>query len=342
MAYRLIFFSAIFPFIFLSFNSCKNENDTLSFYAMDTVITIKSSGRGAKKANLKAKQEIQRIENLISTTNKNSAISLLNRATDFPQKLDRETYYLIDFALQVAQQTDGALNPFLYPVTKLWGFTTDSFKVPTENEINSALKLTDFTKVKLTTRDDEYFLTMNEQMLCDLGAIGKGYAGERAKQVLRENGIKSAVIDLGGNIELLGSKFEKGFRGKDKAWKIGIKNPLKDRQDLDSALGFIQEKDKAIVTSGGYERFFYENGKTFIHIFDPKTGRPVENSLASVTVVADSALYADALSTVLFVLGEDSAYEFWKNKGDFEYLLVYKDGTVFCSKGLKDKFTPLY
>ncbi|WP_147613977.1 FAD:protein FMN transferase [Treponema pectinovorum] len=325
--------------ICFSFFSCTQKNDTLTFDAMDTLITIKSNGKNAKAANQKAKEEIERIENLISVTKENSTIKLLNDAKDSPHKLDGETYFLIDFALRIARQTGGALNPFLYPATKLWGFTTGNFKVPSQNESDSVLKFIDFSKVKLKKHESRHFLTMQSGMQCDLGAVGKGYASDRAKQILKENGIESAVIDLGGNINLLGAK---KTGGKIEDWKVGIKNPFFPQKNENLAIGFITANDKAIVTSGGYERFFTDDeGNIFIHIFDSKTAKPVENDIASVTVVAQSGLYADSLSTALFVLGKNDAENYWKAHRDFEYLIVFKDGSVFCSQGLKNDFTLL-
>lgn len=332
------------------FSSCAKNTKTLAFEAMDTLVTISSDGSNADKANSLAKEEIDRIEKLISTTLPESEIYKINNSKSFPVKVSGETASLVLYAKNIADATDGALNPALYPVTKLWGFTTGEYRVPGDTEIKETLAKTDWRKIKVEFEDDadtglqeaKFYNTksasifLEKGMEIDLGAIGKGYAGDMAAKILRQNGIKSAIINLGGNVQAVGEK----SAVKDKDWRIGIKAPFPGD---DSAIAMVKAKDMAVVTSGGYERYFIgDDGDVYIHIFSSKTGRPVppeENSIASVTAVAKSGLYADSLSTALFAMGAEKAYLFWKNRRDFEYFAVFTDGSTYASEGLKDNLT---
>ncbi len=166
-------------------------------------------------------------------------------------------------------------------------------------------------------------------MTIDLGSIAKGYAGELAARTLRDKGVTSALLNLGGNVQTIGSKPDGS------AWIIGIKDP----KNPDTAMMGLSVTDQAVVTSGGYERYFEQDGHTYWHIMDPATGRPAKSGLLSVTVVGDKGGICDALSTSLFVMGLDKAYDLWSESDDFEAVFVATDGTVYITDGLKDKFS---
>ena len=171
-------------------------------------------------------------------------------------------------------------------------------------------------------------------MQLDFGALGKGYAGDRTVQFLKDKGITSALLDFGGNIQALGTKPDGSL------WTIGIKNPWNDESNS-SVICSLKISDKAVVTSGGYERFFIgTDGKKYIHIFDSKTGCPVQSDLESVSIVCPSGLYADALSTSLFVMGKNQAIAFWKQHQDFDFILLTKDKEMLYSEGLKNFLNP--
>lgn len=302
--------------------SCTNKNENVnSFYAMNTYMTVKSFGSSSAEANLKAQQEILKLENLFSTTLPDSDIYKINNSDEDNHQLDSNTSEVLSLALSMAHKTEGALNPCLYPVTRAWGFTTGEYTVPREDLIQELLLNCDYTKVYVES--NTAFVPHN--MMLDLGAVAKGYAGDKAIEILKSNGIKSAILDLGGNVQCLGSKTD----GSD--WKVGIKNPF-----TSSIAAVVNVSDKAIITSGGYERFFTaDDGKNYIHIFDPKTGRPVEGHIASATIIAQSGAYADCLSTATFVMGKSKALKLWRSSKDFEMILIMDDSTLCYTKGLE-------
>ena len=330
-------------FLFL-LNSCsKSSNDSIAFEAMDTFMTIKSYGKNAHKGNLLAKKEIETLESILSTTNSASEIykinqkseeSLKNQDTPCRQSFDlsKTAEELTSFSIKMAEAGDGAFNVFLYPVTKAWGFTKKEYKVPDDNHISSLLPLTDYKNASLSAGS----LYIKSGMQLDFGGIGKGFAGDKAIEVLKESGITSAILDLGGNVQLLGSKPD----GSD--WNIGLRNPWESSAP---PLLSLKLSDSAIITSGGYERFFTsDDGKKYIHIFDSKTGRPVSSNIVSVTVICKEGRYGDALSTALFVMGKESAIEFWKTFSlcPFDFIMIFEDKSILYTKNLSEKINLLF
>lgn len=319
-------------FVCLLFVSCGRKSDSLSFQAMDTFMTVRSYGRNCRKANRLARKSLLECEDLISTTKENSLIYMLNEEPEKGVKTGVEICGLVDFSIKMAERTYGALNPVLFPVTRAWGFTSGNFRIPDEQEIEELLKLVDYRNIKIEPAEDsaekaEFRISMKAGMMMDLGAVGKGFAGDRVLKMLSLAGIESAIIDLGGNIQVLGNKPDGS------PWTVGVKNPWGG----EPVCG-IKVSDCAVVTSGGYERFFEgEDGRRYIHIFDGRTGCPVENDLAAVTAVCASGLYADSLSTALFVMGSEKAVSFWRENRDFDFVIIKKDAAVLYTAGLKGK-----
>lgn len=338
---RLPFLAALFLFLLAS--CTKSSNDSIAFKAMDTFMTIKSYGKNAHKGNLLAKKEIEKLELILSTTNpaseiykinKESEKALKNESTLSPQSftLSKSAEEVTAFSLKLAEAGDGAFNVFLYPVTKAWGFTKKEYKVPSDRQIRDLLPLTDYKNASLSAG----ILYLKSGMQLDFGGIGKGFAGDKAIEVLKESGITSAILDLGGNVQLLGSKPD----GRD--WNIGLRNPWES-----SAPPILSLKlsESAIITSGGYERYFTgDDGQKYIHIFDSKTGRPVSSDIVSVTVICKEGRYGDALSTALFVMGKDSAIEFWKHSSlcDFDFIMIFEDKSLIYTNGLSEKLKLIF
>lgn len=311
--------------VFVTSGCGTNIQDTHSFSAMDTFMTVRSVGKNSYKANRLIEQRIYKIEKLISVTDSESEVYKLNNAKEFPVELSEETFFLTQYAQNFYSKTQGALNVCLFPVIKEWGFTTGQYKIPSHATIKSLLSKTDFSKVILQEDETSRKISMPQDMMINFGAIGKGYAGDAAIEILKQNGITSAVLDFGGNVQLLGGKITES--GKVKNWKVGIKNPFGE-----GSLLSVDLQDKAVITSGGYERFFTGNdGKKYIHIFDSNTGYPVENEIASVTIICEKGIYADALSTSLFAMGLEKAREFWKNNKDFDFIIITKDKEIFAT-----------
>ena len=323
-------FSFLFTCSAVTFVSCKqmraNKAEVTSFTAMNTYMTVKAYGRSAKAANLQVQKEVERLEGILSTTIERSDVYKINNSSEQEIAVQDETSFLINHGQEFYKITDGAFNPALYPVIREWGFTTGEYKVPEAGRIQELLKLADFSKLEL--RENVVYRPSGLQL--DFGAIGKGYAGDTAIEILRNAGVVSALLDFGGNIQVLGTKPD----GSD--WTVGIKNPWDGEP-----VAAVKLRDACMITSGGYERFFTgDDGKKYIHIFDGATGRPVENELESVTIICKQGIYGDALSTSLFVMGLEKAVDFWRSRGcDFDFVILTKDKGVVYSAPLKDSIS---
>lgn len=302
-----------------------NEEHTSSFFAMDTYMSFSAYGENADTALEKAQNEITRFENLLSVTDKESDIYSINHSNGENVEVSEDTAELISFALDMAEKTGGALEPTIYPVLTAWGFTTDENRIPSKDEITELLKSVGYDKVEINKNS----VNLPSNMMLDLGAVGKGYAGDAAINLLREEGITSALISLGGNIQAIGVKPD-GSK-----WHLGLRDPF-----LEGTLGTLEVSDLAVVTSGNYEKYFVgDDGNTYGHIIDPATGCPVENGLESVTVIAKEGKLCDALSTSLFVMGLDKASDYWKAHKDFEMILITENGEIYLTEGIENSFT---
>ncbi len=310
-------------FVGCNSNGKYNEYST-SLFAMDTYITIDLYGEEGKEAAEEVSNKIKEIEALWSTTLIESDIYKINNNKGMAVKVSDETKNLISYSLNMADKTNGALNPALYPVIKKWGFTTGNYNVPTQEEIEGLLKNTNYKNI--VVNNDQVLI--DENMDIDLGAIGKGYAADIALDIAKRKGITSGIINLGGNVQTIGTKAD-GSK-----WKLGLQNPFGEGN-----IGILEVADCAVVTSGNYERYFIgDDGKRYCHIINPYTGYPVDNGLVSVTVVGKEGKMCDALSTALFVMGKDKAVEYWKANRNFELILITDDKEIYITPNLKDSF----
>lgn len=185
-------------------------------------------------------------------------------------------------------------------------------------------------------KPSECLLTLPEGVEIDLGGIAKGYTSGRIMAIFEKYGIQSGIVSLGGNVQLYGTKADGS------PWKVAIQNP-DTSTDAADYIGILEIKDKAVITSGGYERYFEQDGKTYHHILDPDTGYPAESGLTSVTIVSEDGTLADGLSTSLFIMGKKKALEYWRAHADsFDVILVEEDGTITLSEGIQDEFSSDY
>lgn len=302
----------------------KNEKPVRrEFYAMNTYMTIQAYGPQGKDAAEAAEQRIREIEKIFSVTDRSSAIAGLNR--DGAAELDGEMKEVLSFSLAMAKETGGALDPAIYPLVRAWGWTTEERRVPSDEEIASLLPLVDWKKIEIN--DNEARLAPG--MSIDLGAVVKGYAGREAGRLLRERGVHSAILSLGGNIEAVGS------RPDGSPWQVGLQNPRGEDH-----IGILQVRDAAVVTSGGYERYFVDNeGRRWHHILDPATGKSAASGILSVTVIGKDGMVCDALSTALFIMGPERAEAFWQAHHDFDMILLTEDGRILLTEGADRIFT---
>ncbi len=303
----------------------EDRQEQVNFFGMDTYMTITAYGEGAEQAIEQAKERIKELENEWSVTDENSEIYQANHSNGSPVTLSEDTKDVVAFALRMAKETDGALEPTIYPVLEAWGFTTDENRIPSQTELQALMEHVGYEKVLLSGNE----LQLPQGTELDLGAVGKGYAADAAVEEIKAQGVESALLDLGGNIQAVGSKPD----GTD--WRLGIRNPFGDGQ-----IGMLRVSDCAVVTSGSYERYFVgEDGKTYTHIIDPKTGYPVDNGLVSVTIITEKGKMADALSTSMFVKGLQGAQDYWKEHQDFDMIAVTEDEDIYVTEGIEDKFT---
>ena len=301
------------------------EAVTSSVFAMNTYMTLTAYGEEAQLTLEEAVEQIQEAEGLWSVTDPDSEIYAANHSSGQPVSVSEETAEIISFSLDMAQQTDGALEPTIYPVLSAWGFTTESKRIPSSEEIQNLLQKVDYRRISLSGTS----LTVPKGMQLDLGAVGKGYTSDLVTRILKEHGIKSALISLGGNIQAIGSRPD----GSD--WRIGIRAPWED-----GSLGVLEISDAAVVTSGGYENYFEdEEGNRYWHILDPSTGYPAISGLQCVVIVGPEGKKCDALSTALFVMGEEKAEAYWRKHSGFDMLLVTNDKEIILTEGIADRFT---
>ena len=352
-----------------------------TFFAMDTAMSITAYGDDSlfdgKTSPLdEARELILSLESKLSVMDENSIIYKINHADGNEVQVDAETGGLLERTLDLCRRTDGALDITIYPVVRAWGFTTGVYRVPGDEELYELLKKVDYKKIRISltsntdstadTADNKgsekngsaadiasahYSIFVENGMMLDLGAAAKGYAAEKTADLLKKSGISSAVISLGGNIKTIGTKPD----GSD--WNIAIASPFvinsDDAQGLSSTIspsaqsgyaGILKVSNKSVVTSGGYERYFEENGKHYCHIIDPSSGCPVDNGVLSVTIVAEDSFLCDALSTALFVMGAEKTADYWRsslksNDFRFDYIMITDDGMIYITEGIKDSFT---
>lgn len=304
---------------------CSRES-TAEFYAMDTFMSVSAHGEDSSDAVKQVQARITELERLWSVTDEDSELSRLNSGEI--SAVSAETEELIEFCAYISDRTYGAFDPTIYPVLTAWGFTQEEKRVPSDSEIAQLLKRVGMDNV---LREDNDEITLKNGAMLDFGAIAKGYAGSEAERILREAGISSALINLGGSITTVGKK----PNGSD--WKIGVKDPSGEGN-----VGVLSLSDLSAVTSGAYERCFTApDGTVYGHIIDPATGRPADNDLLSATIVSKNATLCDALSTALFVMGERKAEQFYYENGSvlgFEIILITKNNEIIISRGLRERF----
>ena len=304
-----------------------NEEASKDIFAMDTYMTVTAYGAKAQEAVDEAEAEIQRLDELLSTGNEESEIAQLNQNKN--ATLSEDEGYLVERALELNKETDGAFDIAIYPVMEAWGFPTQNYQVPTADTLESLLKLADASQI-IYDENSRKISFGREGMKIDLGGIAKGYTSSRIMDIYKENNISSGLVNLGGNVQALGTKPD-GSK-----WRVAVQSP----DDTEDYLGILSVEDKAVITSGGYERYFEQDGKTYHHIINPKTGYPAENGLTSVTVVSEDGTLADGLSTSLFIMGKEEAIEFWKaHSEEFDIIMLTDEGKLYVTEGIQDDFS---
>lgn len=286
-----------------------------------------------------------RYELIFSRTNENSELYKLNHRKDtsdkdpnadeqtipYPISGTADTWHisedlaaLLSEGLDITRESDGAFDIAIAPLTSLWDFTAEDPKVPDDAAIQKALPLCSSDGV---TIDGQDITLPSDDIQFDVGAIAKGYIADRMKDLLVKKGVKSAIINLGGNVLCIGSKPD------GTPFKVGIQKPFADRNETEAVMDIT---GKSVVSSGIYERCFKQNGKLYHHILNPKTGYPYDNSLISVTIISDQSVDGDALSTTCFALGLEDGLKFAEKKG-VQAVLITEDYELHYTDGFQDE-----
>lgn len=309
----------------LPFTGCKAEAPLIEeeLYALDTVITM-SVYSDNKEAVNQAKAEINRLESLLSVTDSESDISIINSSPDTFVTVSNECFELIKTALEVSSNSGGNFDITVYPAVKLWGFTTSSYKVPAESELLEVKAQIGYNKIEL--EESTKSVKIPEGTSLDLGGIAKGYIADKAAEVLKEQGVNSALLNFGGNIRLIGSK------PTGESFKIGIKSPY-----AEGYFAVLKAEDVTASTAGGYERYFEENGKRYHHILNPFTATPAESDVISATVVGEKGEVCDALSTAAFVTGSSNISDLASKYADYGFILL-TENAVYVSEKISADF----
>lgn len=303
---------------------------TKDFFAMDTYMEVAAYGEQAEEAVSQAQARVEELDSMLSTGLEDSEVSLLN--SNAKGTLSEETFYLMTRSMDIWKITDGSFNPAIYPLMELWGFTTGDYQVPEEEEVKEKLADTNPEDIQLY-EDTRKVAFARKGIKIDFGGIAKGYTSAQIMEIFKEYGIESGMVSLGGNVQVLGCKTDGSL------WRVGIQNPDSE----EGYLGVLETKDRAVITSGGYERYFEQDGETYHHILDPETGYPAENGLKSVTIVSKDGVLADGLSTALFVMGPEKAKKFWMNsEDDFDVILWTEEQKMYVSEGIEDSFDTDY
>ncbi len=309
-------------------NLASSQSD---FYAMDTFMTVTAYNKDedlAQHTQMQIEQHINALDQLMSRQRVESGLAKLNDAKGAVVTVDPELYDVIQTAVYYAEQTQGAYDPTTAPLSDLWQIGTDYAHVPTQAEIDAARKTVGWENVHLLG-DNKVQLTNGAQL--DLGGIGKGWAANDAAMICRTaSDTLRVLVQLGGNIVGIGEN----PNNETGEWVIGIADPDKSTDYVAT----VAITDESVVTSGDYERYFEQDGKRYHHIFDPKTGYPVDNGLRAVTVVDADSAKADALTTALFVMGLERGLEYCA-QNDVKAVFITADRKVIATDAVRGQYT---
>lgn len=311
----------------LVFASCGSETKEAAaeFFVFDTVVDIKAYGDNGQTAVDAAKDVLYKYDSMFSATKEGSEIYKLNN--NETTKVSEETAEIIEKSLKISELSQGSLDITVYPIVELWGFTGESCRVPEDSEIAEALSFVGYDKIALQNGE---VIKENPKVQIDLGAVAKGYIGDKVAEAIRNAGCSSAVVSIGGNVVTVGKK-----PGGEK-FSVGV--TWTDGKGICAAAAL---SDISAVTSGTYQRNFTENGVFYHHIIDPRTGYPAQSDIGSVTIFSDDGLVADGLSTAFFVMGSERAAEFYQNEEyrqlgieSLDFMIIKNDGTCLVTENI--------
>ena len=303
---------------------------TSQVYAMDTIMNLSAYGKNAERGLKAAQSVIMALDAAVDPDLETSTVYAINNANGGQVAVSGQIAEMVQDAQTVYKQTKGSYDLTIYPLVERWGFTNGQYYVPSDSEIFNDLNklcMDQITISKFPT-SGAYALSIPYYGQLSFASCAKGCASKYAIDAMRNVGVSSAVISLGGNVQTLGVKPD----GTE--WKVAIQDPYNEN----SYIAAVSVGETAVVTSGTYQRYFTaSNGKTYHHIFNPKTGYPTTNGLVSVTVVCKDGTMADILSTAMFVLGKTGALNYWRTYGGFDMIIITDSNEITCTSGLIEK-----
>lgn len=308
----------------------RGEDSTSPLFFLNSILTVDIRDDKVDKTKIEDRisQRVQQIEEEMSLHSKNSEVAAINlSAGDQPVKVSEDVFTVVQSAQHFSEVSQGAFDITVGDLVQLWGIGTEQEKIPTTDQIKESLDLVNYKEVELNEGERTVYLK-HKGMVMDLGAIAKGYAADAIREILVEHQVTSAVINLGGNVYVHGSKQGEPFN-------VGIQNP--DGQN-GSFIGIYQAMDQSIVTSGVYERYFEQDGKRYHHILSTKDGYPVDNGLVSVTIISRESMDGDALSTSAFALGLQKGMELVETLENVEGIFITDKNEIYRSSGAVEKF----
>ena len=313
--------------------SAGEEPAARQVFAMNTIMSLQLYGPDKEAALEAAVDEIGRLDALFDRNDPDSDIARLNaHAGDgSPVALAPETVEVLSAALDAGTDTDGAFDVTVAPVIDAWGFGTGDaaqYRLPSRSELDGLLPLVDASALHVDASAGTAWLD-RAGMEVDLGGIAKGYTAARLDALLDGYDVTDALLDLGSSTIAL-----RGTNAAGDRWRVAVKDP----KDPDRSLLVLSLSDETLSTSGAYEQCFTEDGVTYHHILDPRTGWPGQTGICSVTVVGGDSARTDALSTALFLMGPDEALDLWRRDGSFDCVLCLEDGRILLTEGLEDRY----
>lgn len=309
----------IFAYKLINIQTEKEKSISKQGVYLDTFIDIKIFGEDNPDILEQAFQLCEFYENILSKTKVGSDIYNLNKNGYKGVQLSDDSLYVIKKGIFYSEISKGSFDISIEPIVKLWDFKSGKKFIPDQSIIEQNLKNVNYKDIEIEGNKVTF---KKENMEIDLGAIAKGYIGDKIKEFLESKGVENVVINLGGNIVCIGDKGGRGFN-------VGIQKPFENRGE---SIDAINVKNKSVVSSGIYERYFEKDGKIYHHILNSSTGYPIENSLAQVTIVSNKSIDGDALSTVCFSQGIENGIKLIDSLEDVEAVFIDKDGKIYRSK----------
>jgi Membrane-associated lipoprotein involved in thiamine biosynthesis len=307
----------------------KRKTIIREFYSFGTVIQLRVYGSNGERALQEAMKRLNDIDDKMSVFKENSDVSMINKKAGISKhQVGEDTYFVIKKAVEYSKLSEGTFDPTIRPIVSLWRIGSNNARIPSKNEITQNLKLVNYEDIILNEEDNSICLKHPKQAI-DVGGIAKGYAADEVNKIFKNYKIKSALIDLGGNIFALGKKPD------DTLWKVGIQNPFNNRGEY---VGLIRVENKSIVTSGNYERYFMKNGKVYHHIIDPKTGYPSESEIISTTIISDYSIDGDGLSTGVYIMGLEKSIKIIEELKGIDAIFITRNKEIYTTSGITGEF----